>query len=215
MPNPLPPYTLLTRNVKGSQLTINEMDGNLLWLAQTLSGSITITGSVNADSPITAPQFIGTSSYASYALTASYIDPITSYDSSPLTVTVATTAILPNNPVYDNGSLGVGAFISGSINGTLGNIDSISVVAGDRILIKNQTGSLLIANGIYDITSTGSASSRYILTRTTDSDTSLELDQQIVVPSTGSVNVGKLFSQQTDTPVIGTDSITYSLITYT
>jgi hypothetical protein len=215
MPNPLPPYTLLTRNDKGSQLTINEMDGNLLWLAQTLSGSITITGSVDCDSNITAPQFIGTSSYASYALTASYIDPLSSFNNSPLSVLVATTAILPLSPVYDNASSGIGAFISASINGALGNIDGVAVTSGDRILVKNQTGGLLIANGIYDITSTGSASSRYILTRSTDSDTSAELDQQIAVPSTGSVNKGRLFSQQTDTPAIGIDSITYSQITNT
>jgi len=42
-----PPYSLLTRTSKGSQLTIDEMDGNLLYLASTLSGSNTITGSVN------------------------------------------------------------------------------------------------------------------------------------------------------------------------
>jgi hypothetical protein len=42
-----PPYSLLTRTAKGSQLTIEELDGNLLFLASTLSGSNTITGSVN------------------------------------------------------------------------------------------------------------------------------------------------------------------------
>ena len=42
-----PPYSLLTRTSKGSQLTIEELDGNLLFLASTLSGSNTITGSVN------------------------------------------------------------------------------------------------------------------------------------------------------------------------
>jgi len=42
-----PPYSLLTRTAKGSQLTIEEMDGNLLWLSTTLSGSInSITGSL-------------------------------------------------------------------------------------------------------------------------------------------------------------------------
>lgn len=42
-----PPYSLLTRTEKGSQLTIEEMDGNLLWLSTTMSGSInSITGSL-------------------------------------------------------------------------------------------------------------------------------------------------------------------------
>jgi hypothetical protein len=42
-----PPYSLLTRTSKGSQLTIDEMDGNLLWLSTTMSGSInSITGSL-------------------------------------------------------------------------------------------------------------------------------------------------------------------------
>ena len=42
-----PPYSLLTRTAKGSQLTIDELDGNLLWLSTTMSGSInSITGSL-------------------------------------------------------------------------------------------------------------------------------------------------------------------------
>jgi hypothetical protein len=88
---------LILRSVKGSKLTISEMDGNLTYLSSTLSSSvIQVTGS-SIDAPntsITASSFIGsgsgiigvisssyatTASYtttASYALTASYVNPL-------------------------------------------------------------------------------------------------------------------------------------------
>lgn len=181
-----------------------------------LSGSFNMTGSINGEpgviNPLTASYAIS-SSYAltsSHAITASYVlGDINGFGVSPLTVLVTTTASLPNSPVYDNGSSGVGAFLSGSSNGSIGNIDGVSVTVNDRILVKDQT--LLRQNGIYEVTQTGSITDPYILTRTTDSDQTSELDPQIVIPSSGSYS-GLIFAQQTDSPIVGTDGITYSQI---
>jgi hypothetical protein len=158
-----------------------------------------------------------TASYAlnaltsSYAMTASYVEGnIGDFGVSPLTVVVATSASLPFSPVYDNGPLndGVGAFLSGSTNGSIGIIDGVTVVVGDRILVKNQSASPL-QNGVYEVTQTGSISSKYIITRTIDSDETSEFDPQIVIPSLGSTNQSTLFAQTTDNPSVGVSSIFY------
>lgn len=67
---------LILRAVKGSKLTISEMDGNLLWLAGNISGSgiIPVTGSgIDAsNTPITSSFFVGDGSKLTN-VTASFI----------------------------------------------------------------------------------------------------------------------------------------------
>lgn len=67
---------LILRAVKGSKLTIVEMDGNLIWLAGNISGSgvIPVTGSgINAsNTPITSSFFVGDGSKLTN-ITASFI----------------------------------------------------------------------------------------------------------------------------------------------
>lgn len=88
---------------------------------------------------------------------------------SPLTaVKAATAAVLPNAPSYSNGALGAGATLVSTANAALV-IDGYSPVFGDRILVANQA--LAYQNGIYVVTSAGSVSSKYQLSRATDADT--------------------------------------------
>lgn len=128
-----------------------------------------------------------------------------------LPVKVTTVAVLPGAPVYNNGAAGVGATLTRSSNGTLGTIDGVSVFSvSDRILVKDQVSQL--TNGVYEITALGSGGTPYILTRTTDSDATAELDDQIVAAAMGTINQGVLFAQQTLVPVVGTDPIVYLLV---
>ena len=136
-----------------------------------------------------------------------------SSDNPPVTVNVATTTTLPRSPLYNNGSSGIGAFLSASISGTLGSIDGVTLVVGDHFLVKNQTNQ--IQNGVYNVISTGSASGYYILSRSLSSDTTEELDSQIVIPSFGTTNRGGIFAQTTNNPVIGNDNIFYTQQTNT
>lgn len=131
-------------------------------------------------------------------------------DNNVIAIKLATTVVLPNTPTYSNGTGGVGATLTASTNGGLGNIDAIATVVADRILVKDQASAL--QNGIYSITQIGSVSTPYILTRTTDSDQTSELNEQIVSPSKGTVNKGRLFSQQTENPIVGTNSIVYTVV---
>lgn len=128
-----------------------------------------------------------------------------------LDVRVATTAVLAGAPVYDNGVLGVGATLTRGTNGTLGTIDGVSsFTLGDRILVKNQASQL--QNGVYEVTTVGSASVKYVLTRTTDADTTAQLDDMVVIPSAGTTNKSSSFGQQTQNPVIGTNNIVFSVL---
>lgn len=93
----------------------------------------------------------------------------------------ATTAALSAAYTYANGTSGVGATITANANGTL-TIDGYTFIAGDvgkRILIKNEPNAFVnnttpsaAFNGVYTLTTAGTASARYVLTRATDYDTS-------------------------------------------
>lgn len=72
------------------------------------------------------------------------------------------------NATYSNGTAGVGATLTNA--GTLGAFTPDGVVAqvGDRILIYNQTNAF--ENGVYTVTTVGSGSVAWVLTRSTDAD---------------------------------------------
>ena len=70
---------------------------------------------------------------------------------------------------YDNVSAGVGATLTN--NGTQAAlvVDGVAAVASDRILVQQQSSA--VQNGVYVVTNIGSASTNWILTRSTDADT--------------------------------------------
>ncbi|HQK38540.1 MAG TPA: hypothetical protein PLO52_00320 [Flavobacterium alvei] len=140
-------------------------------------------------------------------LASSFVDPNTN---NVVAVKVATTTILPNSPLYDNGSGGVGATLQPATEGAIGNIDGIPILLLDRILVKNQSNP--IENGIYFVDEVGDVSTQYRLVRADDSDETSELNEQIVSPSKGTANKGRLFSQQTVNPTVGSNNIVYAQV---
>jgi len=131
-------------------------------------------------------------------------------------VRVATTAVLPNTPTYANGSSGVGATLTAGANAALAAIDGVTLAAGDRILVKNQASGL--QNGIYVVTSIGSASVPWMLTRATDLDQSSASEVLYGVSTTvtaGSTNAArKYYMSNTTTPfVMGTTSMDWTQTT--
>jgi len=72
--------------------------------------------------------------------------------------------------IYNNGTSGVGATLTSDTNRVLTSIDGFIVSLHDRILIKDQTDAK--QNGIYTITSMGSSSTPFVLTRASDSNNS-------------------------------------------
>ncbi len=72
------------------------------------------------------------------------------------------------NATYNNGTAGVGATLTNA--GTLAAFtpDGITAQVGDRILVYNQTNAY--ENGVYTVTTVGSGSVAWVLTRATDAD---------------------------------------------
>jgi len=115
--------------------------------------------------------------------------------------------------IYNNGTSGVGATLTADTNRSLTTLDGVSVALNDRVLIKNQTTQL--QNGIYTLTTVGSGSVPFVLTRATDADNNPSGEMKNgdeVFCVGGTINGGKSFINSTtvDPIVIGTTAITFS-----
>lgn len=99
-------------------------------------------------------------------------------------VFLATTDTLPAN-TYSNGTLGVGATLTATRNGVLA-VDGSAPSLNDRILVKNEANAAY--NGIYVLTTVGSVSVPYVLTRATDCDEAIEIPSSLAIVSDGITN---------------------------
>lgn len=118
----------------------------------------------------------------------------------------ATTTALPS-VAYSNGSSGVGATLTASAAGVL-TVDTVAMSSGDRILVKNQSSQL--QNGIYEVTTEGTVSVAFVLTRVSDMDEAAEFPGAFTFVEQGSVNADVGFVCTTDAPItIGTTAITF------
>lgn len=83
-------------------------------------------------------------------------------------VRVATTAALPSFTFLTN-------VITATANGALPQIDGVTLVNGDRLLVKNETSTNAPYNGIYVVTDVGGASDPFVLTRADDANSNAEV----------------------------------------
>ncbi len=139
------------------------------------------------------------------------------FDAKPQ-VAYCSTSPLPAN-TYSNGASGVGATLTGNVNGPL-LIDGVTLVigaVGQRHLIAGEAAAS--HNGWFTLTQLGVlAVSPYILTRSTQSDQAAEIGPgyltAVEAPSgltAGSANNGKVFISISPSPfVVGTDSLTFA-----
>ncbi len=121
-------------------------------------------------------------------------------------VRVTTAAALP--AVTAAGS-GVGKTLTADAVGVL-TVDGIATVLGDRILVKDQVAGA--DNGIYDVTTEGTAGVAFILTRATDADTSAKMvSGTSTFTSEGTAYDNKGFSLITDAPItLDTTALVFS-----
>lgn len=110
---------------------------------------------------------VGTPVAASDAANKAYVDSIAAGLDPKASVRAATTTALPAC-TYNNGASGVGATLTGNANGALSAQDGITLIATNRLLVKNQAAQL--QNGIYDLTQVGTGGTPFILTRSADQD---------------------------------------------
>lgn len=126
-------------------------------------------------------------------------------------VRVATTLAL--TVVYNNGVLGVGATLTNAGAQGAITIDGVALSVGDRVLVKNQGSSF--QNGIYVVTTVGTASTNWVMTRATDYDQSSEIVQYgVVLSNQGTTNAGLLWQETGAGPwTIGTTPIVFAAYT--
>ena len=86
--------------------------------------------------------------------------------------------------------------------------DGVAVGLNDRILVKNQNTQL--QNGVYKVTTLGTSSVNYVLTRTTDFDSTAEIKTKTLVPhDRGALESKSYLTQNTGNVTIGTDAISF------
>ncbi len=112
----------------------------------------------------------------------------------------ATTATLPNAPTYNNGSAGVGRFLTTASNTTL-TVDSNVVALNDRVLVKNQADQT--QNGCYVLTTAGGGVP-WVLTGCTDWDQAAEMQtgSWFVVDNTVGSNASSAWALNTIQPIV-------------
>lgn len=118
----------------------------------------------------------------------------------------ATTANL--NATYSNGTSGVGATLTNAGTQAAFSVDGVSPSINARILVKNQTNTF--QNGIYTLTTVGSGSTNWVLTRATDFDTAAEMsggDFTFVDSGSTLANTGWVMVDEVTT--VGTDPVVF------
>jgi hypothetical protein len=121
------------------------------------------------------------------------------------------------NATYNNGSSGVGATLTNAGTQAALVLDGVTLVAADRVMIQDQTNAA--HNGIYTVTTVGSGSTNWVLTRATDADSYGPSDPNSLGEgdaffiTEGTVHGGELDVMATaGTIVFGTTDIVFNIV---
>ena len=209
-----------TATLGSSTLTLGATTTDIAGLTSLVVDSITINGATvsttagNTDivfSPhgtgtITVPS--GYEDRAGYTTNSlankAYVDQVAQGLDAKPSARAATTANLATT--YSNGTSGVGATLTATSNGAIV-LDGVSPSVGDRILVKDQTAGA--QNGIYTVTTQGSGSAAFVLTRATPEDQPAELSGGsfiFVEEGTANGDNGYVFTH-TGAPTFGTTAL--------
>lgn len=127
----------------------------------------------------------------------------------PTAITLLTNATTSTNSAlptytYANGTLGVGATLTMSSAGVM-TIGGLAVVLNDIVLVKDETGTSTPYNGLYKVTTAGTATVAGVLTRNTDNDQTGEFVGKAVYVSNSKVTWAYT---NLSAPTVGTTYIT-------
>jgi hypothetical protein len=148
---------------------------------------------------------LGDPTTAQDAATKFYVDAVASGLDVKASARVATTAVLP--AVTASGT-GVGKTLTANAVGVL-TVDSVATVLNDRILVKNQVAGA--DNGLYKVTTEGTAGVAFVLTRAIDADQNAEVTAGMftfVTEGTANADTGWVLS--TNDPItVDTTSLSF------
>ena len=112
------------------------------------------------------------------------------------------------NATYSNGTSGVGATLTNAGTQAAFSVDGVSPAINSRILVRLQTNTF--ENGIYTLTTVGSVSTNWVLTRATDFDTAAEIaGGDFTFVDTGSTLANTGWVCTSDVTTVGTDPIVF------
>ena len=156
------------------------------------------SGSVTVPSGYTARAGFGSDSLVN----KSYVDSVANGLDVKASVRVATTANLA--ATYNNGA----GTLTASSNGAI-SVDGVTLVVNDRVLVKDQ--STAAQNGFYKVTTVGSGSAAFVLTRTPDADAASELTAgAFTFTEEGTANADNGYVLSTNGAItLGTTGITF------
>jgi hypothetical protein len=206
--------TMATQNASGVAITGGTIAGTTI-NSSIIGGStpaagtftsVAMTSGTVANAPVGATDIVN----------KEYADSIASGINFHAACQYATTADL-GNVSYNNGSSGVGATLTKTAPFSTLAVDGHTYVSGDvgsRLLVKNESNGAY--NGVYTVTSIGSGSTGWVLTRATDYDTSgagyNEVDQgDLMLVINGATNASTQWVQVTPLPItIGTTALVFT-----
>ena len=197
-----------TAHIGDNQITTAKIADSQITSAKITDGTI-VNADVNASAAIDATKIHnGAVSNAEFA----YVNGVTSAIQTQINAKAATTYV-------DNAVAGLRTRIIAECASTANvaissaleagdTIDGITLVAGDRVLLKDQ--STASENGLYTAVGSGAGAA----SRDTQFNSIAELSGQMVVVNQGSANDNKIFLCTTNnTASLGSDSITFTIIT--
>jgi len=177
------------------------LDGNTLSSTDT-NGDLNLTP--NGTGTVVVPSgYEGRAGFTAQSLVnKTYVDQVANGLDVKASVKVATTANLTTN--YNNSAGTLTATSNGAIT-----IDGVSLSVNDRVLVKDQTTQT--QNGFYKVTTVGSGSAAFVLTRTPDANEASEITGgafTFVEEGTANADNGYVATHN-GVPTLGTDSITF------
>ena len=187
-----------------TQVVVDDItiDGSVV---STTAGNTNISLTPHGTGTVTVPSnYQGRSGFTSDSLAnKAYVDSVANGLDVKASVRVATTANLA--AVYANGA---GTLTNSSTQAAIA-IDGVSLSAQDRVLVKNQTAGA--QNGFYKVTTVGTGSANWVLTRTPDADAASELTAgAFTFAEEGTLNGDNGYVMSTDGAVtLGTTAITF------
>jgi hypothetical protein len=101
--------------------------------------------------------------------------------------------------------------LTATANGALPAQDGITLIQGDTLLVKNESGAARTNHGAFTVTQLGDSTHTWILTRVADSNTSALLESATYKVREGTVEANRVYSVNVTPIVLGATQITFAL----
>jgi hypothetical protein len=160
----------------------------------------TMTGNLILNGPATLPN---------QAVTFAQLETV----AGGFTVILAAQAATTVNLNATQAGAGIGATLTNAGTQAAFAVDGYSASVNDRILVKNQT--LTQHNGVYAVTTLGSGSTNWVLTRTTDYDTAAQIKPgTLIAVNNGTINATTSWLETATVVTVDTDPVLFSQFTF-